>query len=45
MERKKYWCCPSHPAAGVFPVTNVKKTHTHTQKTNNYNTLKSGFKP
>ena len=33
MERKKYWCCPSDPSAGVFPVTNVKKTHTHTKQT------------
>ena len=41
MERKKYWCCPSHPAAGVFPVTNVKKTHTHTQKKQTTTTLSS----
>ena len=32
MERTKYWRCPSDPAAGVFPVTNVKKKNTtHTQ--------------
>ena len=34
MERTKYWRCPSDPAAGVFPVTNVKKKHnTHTKQT------------
>ena len=31
MERIKYWCCPSDPVAGVFPVRNVKKKNTHTQ--------------